>query len=213
MAQPPAPAARPRPCPAPLNVTAGPAPRPALGIGEERRNARTPPPGPGRPRCRPGPPLGAAGALPAAGSGEEAPRRRRGCTAVGPAARGRPTGRARLAPPLASSRLPAGLAAAAALGLSSMAAPSGAASCEDFAEFQVTRVGRGGPRWGGRETPPAAPFPPPAPAVGALPPSPGNAARPRGSACPGRWGGGGGEVTPPRSGRDGAAGGRARPSP
>ncbi|XP_071617659.1 protein MIX23 isoform X1 [Heliangelus exortis] len=43
-----------------------------------------------------------------------------------------------LAPPLfrASSRLPAGLAAAAALGLSSMAAPGTAASCEDFAEFQ-----------------------------------------------------------------------------
>ncbi|XP_065501600.1 protein MIX23 isoform X2 [Caloenas nicobarica] len=38
--------------------------------------------------------------------------------------------------PRASSRLAAGLAAAAALGLSSMAAPSGAASCEDFAEFQ-----------------------------------------------------------------------------
>ncbi|KAM7128084.1 protein MIX23 isoform 2-T2 [Ciconia maguari] len=59
----------------------------------------------------------------------------------GPRRQGPPPGRARPAPPRpapprASSRLPAGLAAASALGLSSMAAPSGAASCEDFAEFQ-----------------------------------------------------------------------------
>uniref|UniRef100_A0A8B9GGP8 Protein MIX23 n=1 Tax=Amazona collaria TaxID=241587 RepID=A0A8B9GGP8_9PSIT len=39
-------------------------------------------------------------------------------------------------PHLASSRLPAGLAGAAAVGLSSMAAAGGEASCEDFAEFQ-----------------------------------------------------------------------------
>lgn len=50
----------------------------------------------------------------------------------------------------------------------------------------------------------------PALALGALPLSPGNAARPGGSARPGM----GGEVTPPRTGRDAAAGaGSAFPFP
>uniref|UniRef100_A0A8C3JJJ7 Protein MIX23 n=3 Tax=Charadriiformes TaxID=8906 RepID=A0A8C3JJJ7_9CHAR len=75
-------------------------------------------------RPPPGPPLGAdrrppPPALPPPGPEQRPPR----------FASPRP-------PPAASSRLPAGLAAAAAFGLSNMAAPSGAASCEDFAEFQ-----------------------------------------------------------------------------